>query len=226
MWLTPPQFNAGMQQLTNALNGNHQALLKQLGIQESTLQQILGQQKSETDALLQLVAVLKSILGVSQQILALVEKIQVQSEPPVALSIAFVSELRRRNQVLQLPLNKTDYKEYIIGTDKDGLDGAQLAPGQTIAVVSSDPTIVDFATPDTPPQADNEGVASVWSAGVVPKAVGGPVTCTATVSNADGTVAETATGQVTVTPAVPGVATAIGEVFEESVAGVVAKPSA
>lgn len=114
---------------------------------------------------------------------------------------------------LSAPLNLKDYKDFLIGTDKDGLPGAQLGPGQTLSLVSADPTIFTFA-PDPTPQPDNEGVPSVGSFGLNFVAVGGPVNATATVTNADGTIAETQTDTVTVTPAVAGVAIAVGQVFE------------
>jgi hypothetical protein len=117
---------------------------------------------------------------------------------------------------LQITSNNTNEKYFIIGTDAAGLTGAQLAAGQTVAVVSADPTIVTF-TPDTTPQPDNEGVPSVASGSVNPIKVGGPVTVTATVSNADGTAAESATDTVTVVAPTPGVAVSIGELFEQGV---------
>ena len=118
---------------------------------------------------------------------------------------------------LSLPLNMIGEKYFVIGSDNSvpPIAGAQLGPGQTISVVSSDPTIVGLV-PDPTALPDNEGVASVASGGVAPVAVGGPVNCTWTVTNADGSVAETDTDTVTVTAAVPGVATSIGVLFEQS----------
>ena len=120
---------------------------------------------------------------------------------------------------LSAPLNTTGEKYYIYGVDANGLKGAQLASGQTISVVSADTTVVSF-TPDATPQPDpTQGIATVASGAVNFIAVGGPVTVTATVSNADGSAAETLSDTVTVTAAVPGVATSLGVLFEGPVSG-------
>jgi hypothetical protein len=137
--------------------------------------------------------------------------------PGTAVSITSKFEQRKTSMPLTAPLNAVPYRDFVIGTDANGIKGAQLGPGQTIAVVSADTTVVSF-TPDPTPLPDNEGVASIWSGMVNFVAVGGPVNVTYTVSNSDGSVAETDTDTVTVTAAVPGVATVIGDLFEEPVA--------
>lgn len=125
---------------------------------------------------------------------------------------------------LSMPQNTANEKYFIIGTDAAGLTGAQLAKGQTISVVSGDPNTVAI-TPDASPAVDNEGVQSVASGGVAagPSPVlNTPVSATATVLNADGSIAETVVDTVTITAPVPGVATSIGELFEQPVSGVTA----
>ena len=119
---------------------------------------------------------------------------------------------------LTAQLNVTNYKDYIIGTDANGVAGAQLGPGQTLALVSADTSTVTF-TPDPTPQPDDEGVASVGSFGVNFLKVGGPITVTATVTNADGTVVGTPLSDtITVTPVQPGVAATFGDLFEQPLA--------
>ena len=118
---------------------------------------------------------------------------------------------------LSLPANTQNEKYYIIGTDANGLTGAQLASGQSVTVVSADPNTV-VITPDATPAVDNEGVQSVASGTVAPAAspaqLNVAINVTATVLNSDSSIAETAVDTVTVTPAVPGVAVSIGELFE------------
>lgn len=129
------------------------------------------------------------------------------------------------NMSLTAPANLKNERAYIIGNDApdgSGMSGAPLAPGQTITVVSDDVATVDFV-PDSPPRKDNEGVQSVWSGAVViknpPAQPDVPINVTATVLNADGTVAESIVDTVTVTAAVPGVARSIGELFEQDITG-------
>jgi len=158
----------------------------------------------------------------------LLKQILAALAPPRAVTLTFhFSTLKGEpNMPLSMPANIKDEKYYIIGADASGQTGAQLAKGQTVAVVSSDPNTV-VLTPDATPAVDNEGVQSVasGSVGVGPTpALNTAVTVTATVTNADGTAAETISDTVTVTPTVPGVATSIGELFEEPVTGV--KPAA
>lgn len=124
---------------------------------------------------------------------------------------------------LVAPANLTGEHAYIVGNDSPdgkGLSGAPLAPGQTISVVSADPGTVDF-TVDATPLKDTEGDQSVWSAEVLlknpPAQLNVPVDVVATVTNADGTVAETITDTVTVTPPVPGTAKSIGVLFEKDI---------
>jgi len=134
--------------------------------------------------------------------------------PGPAVSIESKFERKGTKMPLTIQMGVTDEKYFVIGTDAKGNAGAQLGPGQTITVVSADPTIAAL-TPDPTALPDNEGVASIASGSVVPVAVGGPINATWTVLNADGSVAETATDTITVTPVVPGVATTIGVLFEE-----------
>lgn len=125
---------------------------------------------------------------------------------------------------LTAPLNVRNYKDYIIGFDGSTPPepGAQLGPGQTLTLVSTDTSTVTF-TPDPTAQPDNEGVASVGSFGVNFLKVGGPVTVTATVTNADGSVVGAPlVDTITVTPAVAGVAVAFGDLFEQPLAAGVA----
>lgn len=125
---------------------------------------------------------------------------------------------------LTAPANTVGERFYAIGTDAAKLQGASLATGQTITVVSADPATVDFGTPDSPPQADAEGVQSVLSCNVIfknpPAQLGVPITVTLTVSNADGTPADGSpiTDTVTVTAPVAGVAVAVGDLFESGIA--------
>src|ERR1035438_5501775 len=135
--------------------------------------------------------------------------------PKTAVSISWAfGKQENTKMALSLPLNTVGEKYYIYGQDANGLKGAQLATGQTISVVSADTTIVSF-TPDATPQPDPaQGIATVASGAVNQVAVGGPIAVTATVNNADGTVAETQPDTVTVTAAVPGVATSIGVLFD------------
>lgn len=138
-----------------------------------------------------------------------------RDRPAVAVRFKFEKE---KHMALTLPLNTKNEKYFIIGSDDSTppIKGAQLAPGQTIAVTSSDETIVAL-TADATPGTDAAGDLSVASGAVQPVAVGGPVTVTATVTNADGTQAEQITDTITVTKAVAGVATSIGELFEQGV---------
>jgi hypothetical protein len=164
---------------------------------------------------------LKKIEALLEQQVNLLAQIMLELKPKVAgeaVSIAIKFE-ERKKMPLQITSNNTNEKFFIIGTDKDGLAGAQLAPGQTITVVSSDPTVVDFKL-DPAPLPDAEGVASVASGSVNPVKVGGPINCTATVVNADGTPAESVVDTVTVVAPAPGVAVSIGELFEQGVSGV------
>ena len=142
---------------------------------------------------------------------------------PPAFMVAFEFSSQPKgelNMPLSLPANTQNEKYYIIGTDANGITGAQLASGQTITVVSADPNTV-VVTPDATAAVDNEGVQSVASGTVVPAATPAQlnvaINVTATVLNSDGTTAETAVDTVTVTPAVLGVAVSIGELFEEPI---------
>jgi hypothetical protein len=132
--------------------------------------------------------------------------------PAIATSFGIKFEQRRKKMPLSLPLNLLDEEYFIIGTDAGGNAGAQLGLGQTITVVSADPTIVNLVS-DATAGTDNEGVVSIASGKVTPVKVGGPVNATWTVTNVDGSVAEIAIDTITVTSAVAGVATSIGVLF-------------
>jgi hypothetical protein len=193
---------------------------------------VLGVRGLVLTALKQLQQV-NAVLGAQQLILAKLKQIQALEQeiltdvtPPSAVTLSFEflsSQLKgETNMPLSMPQNTTGEKYFIIGADASGLTGAQLAPGQTISVVSADPNTVAI-TPDAMPGVDNEGVQSVASGGVAagPSPVlNSPINVTATVSNADGSVAESVVDTVTITAAVPGVAVSIGELFEQLVAGV------
>ena len=162
---------------------------------------------------------LKVIEALLQQMVNLLADIGIELKPkPIGEAVKLVLKFEPGEQKmpLQITSNNTNEHYYIIGKDKDGIPGAQLAPGQTISVVSADPTVVTL-TPDPTALPDNEGVASVASGLVNPIKVGGPINVTETVSNADGTVAETAVDTVTVVAPTPGVAVSIGALFEEGV---------
>jgi hypothetical protein len=127
-----------------------------------------------------------------------------------------------------MPANTKNEKYYIIGTDASGLTGAPLASGQTITVVSADPNTVVF-TPDASAAVDNESVQSVASGGVAvgpTPVLNSAITVTATVLNSDGSTAESLTDTVTITPAVPGVAVSIGDLFEVPVSAGTTTPAA
>jgi hypothetical protein len=156
--------------------------------------------------------------------LVLLSKIltQVTPLPAISVEIEFSSQSEgESNMPLSMPANHTGEKYFIIGKDATGLLGAQLATGQTINVISSDPNTVVIA-PDATPGVDNENTQSVASGGVTvgpTPALNTAVTVTATVLNADGSTAETASDTVTITAAVPGVATSVGVLFEQPVSG-------
>ena len=145
--------------------------------------------------------------------------------PKVATAVRFsFSSQKGESQMLSLPANMLTEKCFIIGTDASGTKGAQLGPGQTVSIKSADPATVDFGSPDAPPQADAEGVASILSALVVPKnppaQLNVPITITLSVLNSDGSPADGTplTDTITVTAPVAGVATSVGDLFENGVA--------
>jgi|ERR1017187_3855627 hypothetical protein len=158
-----------------------------------------------------------------EQVLAALSKIEgslatlvAANEPDTLTSISFKFQQKEQHpqkMALTAPLNTQSEKFYIIGTDASGTPGAQLGSGQTIVVTSADTSIVSF-TRDPTALAYNEGVASVASGSVNFLKVGGPVTVSAAVTNADGTPAETISDTVTVTPATAGVAVSMGILFE------------
>jgi hypothetical protein len=116
---------------------------------------------------------------------------------------------------------------YIFGTAP--FLGALLGPGQTISVLSADTATVTLTPDSTPnPISAADGTSAVPAgtptmlSGVVaglasPAQPNVPITCTATVLNADGSTAETLTDTATVNPALPASATAIGDLFGASV---------
>jgi hypothetical protein len=120
---------------------------------------------------------------------------------------------------LILPIGDTS-NEYIFGTAP--FLGALLGPGQTISVVSADPASVILTPDSTPvPVRAADATASVpagtptmlslvVSTPASPAQPNVPITCTATVLNADGSTAETLTDTVTASPTA---ATAIGDLF-------------
>jgi hypothetical protein len=141
-------------------------------------------------------AILKAVLAASQKQAA-------------KLAIHFGSQaIGEVNMALRLPVGQTD--QYYITSD------APLATGQTIAVVSGDPTVVltPDATPAIDPKTNIQSVAS-GSVAIGPSPVlGTAVTVTATLTAADGvTVVDTETD--TVTPVSAG-AKKIGILFEDA----------
>jgi hypothetical protein len=130
---------------------------------------------------------------------------------------------------LTLPAGGSDTYDIIgVKSGTPPMVGLQLASGQTITVVSSDPNTVAIsadATPvatavaealadGTPVPAGTPTVASGTVSGAAnPAQANVAINVTATVSNADGTVAETATDTVTVNPALPATADSIGVLF-------------
>jgi len=163
------------------------------------------------------------MLELLQQILA-----AVAPHPAVKFIIKFEDSQGESTMPLSMPANRKDEKYFIIGEDNDGLVGAQLAPGQTVTVVSADPNTVALV-PDATPAVDAEGVQSVASGAVVvgpSPSLNTPITCTVTVLNPDGGTAETQSDTATITAAVPGVATSVGVLFEETVSGSVSPTSA
>ena len=133
---------------------------------------------------------------------------------------------------LTAPANTQNEKFYAIGTDATGASGASLGPGQTISIVSADPATVDFGPPDVPAGKDNEGVQSMLSCAVIfknpPAQLNVPINVTLSVLNADGSAADGTplVDTVTVTPAVAGVATAVGDLFEQGIAAKGLAPAA
>jgi len=187
--------------------------------QQQQMNAVLGAQQIIIMQMKQVLMLLRKILAEEQEILD-----EVSPPPATTLSFEFLSKQLKgeTNMPLSMPQNTTGEKFFIIGADASGLTGAQLGLGQTIAVVSADPNTVAI-TPDASPGIDNEGVQSVASGGVAagPSSVlNTPVNVTATVSNADGSVAESVVDTVTITAPVPGVAVSIGELFEQPVSGV------
>jgi hypothetical protein len=159
-------------------------------------------------------ASLDKLADLESQIL---KAIQAPQNVAVKLGWHFVSQAEGEiNMALSLPVGQTDHY-YINATDANGDPGASLAPGQVIALVASDPASV-VLTPDATPQVDPKtNIQSVASGTVAdgPAAVlNTAVTCTATLTDADGvTVLDTETD--TVTPLV-GSAKKIGILFEDA----------
>lgn len=131
-----------------------------------------------------------------------------------AIQMFFQSPGGERQMALQLPVGQTD-QYFVNALDAAGNAGAALATGQVIAVVSPDPSVV--LTPDAVAGVDPKtGVQSAASGTVAigpSPVIGTAVTVTATLTNADGSVADTETD--TVTP-LPGGAVKIGILFEDA----------
>jgi hypothetical protein len=114
---------------------------------------------------------------------------------------------------LNMPDNLTD-DYFIVGSDALGVDGAVLATGQTISVVSSDPATV-IITPDATPRANpTDGSACVASGKVSsaqpPAKPNTAVNVTASIANADASAGPSITDTVTITP---GALASVGELF-------------
>jgi hypothetical protein len=119
--------------------------------------------------------------------------------------------------MLSIPLNALDtYCVYGVGPHAGDKPGATLRHGQTVKVVSTDKSVVTFG-PDHKPKLDEDGVPTIASGNIVPVAVGGPVTVTVTVCNADGALGHTQTDTITVSEPVAdsSKARATGDLFKE-----------
>ena len=185
--------------------------------------QILGALTSTSNSLNSISADTKaslSILGEMRDQLKLIAS-YLAPQPATSISIRF-KKAKGENMPLSLPDTMQD-TYVIVGKDAMGVLGAQLAAGQTLSVVSSDPATV-LVTPDASPAPTSgdpgvpDGTPTVGSGSV--KSANPPaqpnvaITVTATVTNADGSVAETVSDTVTITP---GVATSVGELFGAAV---------
>ncbi len=100
-----------------------------------------------------------------------------------------------------MPLNLPDNKSvdvFISAVDDHGLDGASLAPGQTVAVTSADPASVVYVADATPRNAPDgtPSIASGKASAANPVASRSPITITSHISNADGTPGTDPTGAV------------------------------
>ena len=173
--------------------------------------QIMSAQTASTQSL----ALIAQTLG---EIRDELRKISAKLAPLPATSVNIYFTTKGTNVPLSLPDSMQDTYS-IVGKDAAGLLGAQLAPGQTIEVVSADPAtvlVVPDPTPQPVPAGESvpAGTATVASGTVKsaapPAQPNVPVSVTATVKNADGSVAETISDTVTITP---GVATSVGELF-------------
>lgn len=91
-----------------------------------------------------------------------------------------------------------------------------LGPGQSVTVAIADPKVAAFVQ-DTNPAIDPNGVQSIESVVVSPVAPG-TTAITATVTNADGTVAATVSDTITVTATAPGPLASLKLVFGSAVA--------
>jgi hypothetical protein len=131
---------------------------------------------------------------------------------------------------LQLPDNDSA-PYFIFGKDTAGLIGAQLAPGATIKVTSSDPNtviltqdatasgapagLVDPATGKPIPVGTPALASGQCSSAQPPANPNNPISVSWAVTNADGSAGPTDTDTVEV---VPGLAASIGDVFGTPVA--------
>ena len=175
------------------------------------------------------VTLMKDLLNVSQEALALnreslavnKEILEVLKADRKLVAIQFLFEGEPIDMPLTLQKSAPPDAFFIVGTDASGNLGAQLAAGQTVAVVSADLNTI-VVTMDPAPKAvsgtgtPDDGVQSVASGTVAvgpTPVLNSPINLTATVSNPDGSAAETETDTVTIVPVTPGVAVSVGDVF-------------
>ena len=121
--------------------------------------------------------------------------------------------------MLSIPLNALDtYCVFGVGPHVGDKPGATLRHGQTVKLESSNVHVVTFG-PDRQAKLDKDGVPTIASGNIVPVRVGGPVTVTATVMNADGAPGHSRTDSITVTAPVPApdVPKSSGDLFKEPI---------
>lgn len=160
--------------------------------------------------------ILEQILWTERAILA-----AVTSRKATNISILF-GKSTGENMPLQLAQGSID-NFYLFGTAP--FLGALLGPGQSISVASGDTSTV-ILTPDATPvpvrAADATSavpagtptmLSGVVSSPASPAQLNVAITCTATVLNSDGSTAESLSDTVTISPTLPGGATAIGDLF-------------
>ncbi len=165
------------------------------------------------DALAAIVDIDRSLKSIDESLLVIARAF---SGKAIRFRVAFKTKFSTGdNMALTLPDDQQD-SFFIIGIDGQGISGASLAAGQTCSVFSEDPSTVAIALDATPGKAP-DGTQSVASGTVKsatpPAKPNTPINLTATVTNQDGSVAETVTDTVTITP---GAAVKLGEVFGTS----------